>query len=70
MTIKLNIVPKPAQGTRTLIESKISPAFKGEGETNYVCGNCGAVLAEKVRPGQIKNIVVLCPKCGKYNEFP
>jgi len=70
MEIKLSIVPKPREGSRTIIQSKVSPAFKGEGEVNYICGNCGAILAEEVRQGQIRNIVVHCPKCGQYNEFP
>ncbi len=69
MRIKLKIIPKPSEGTRTVIESKVSPAFKGEGGSDYICGNCGTVLAEKIRRGQIKNIVVYCPKCGQYNEF-
>ena len=70
MEIKLNIIPKPREGTRTVIESKVSPAFKGEGDVDYICRNCGAILAEKVYRGQIRNIVVHCPKCGQYNEFP
>jgi len=70
MEIKLSIIPKPREGSRTVIESKLSPAFKGEGEVNYICGSCGAILAEKVRQGQIRNIVIYCPRCGQYNEFP
>ena len=69
METKLNIVPKPPEGTRTVIESKVSPVFKGEGDLDYRCGNCGTILAEKMRQGQIKNIIVHCPKCGQYNEF-
>ena len=68
--IKLSIIPEPPEGSRTVIESKVSPAFKGEGEVDYMCGSCGALIAEKVRLGQIRNIVVHCPKCGQYNEFP
>ena len=70
MKIKLSAVPKPREGSRTLIESRVSPAFRGEGDTDYICGGCGTLIAEKVRHGQIRNIVVRCPKCGQYNEFP
>ena len=70
MRMKLNIVPEPPEKTRTVIESKVTPAFKGEGDIDYICGNCGVVLAEKIRQGQIRNIVIHCPKCGQYNEFP
>jgi len=70
MEIKLGIIPKPSEGSRTVIESKVSPTFKGGGDVDYLCGSCGALIAEKVRRGQIRNIVVRCPKCGQYNEFP
>ena len=70
MKIKLSTVPKPREGSCTVIESKVSPAFRGEGDADYICGDCGALIAEKVRRGQIRNIVVRCPKCGQYNEFP
>ena len=69
MEIKLSIIPKPREGSRTVIESKVSPVFKGEGDVDYLCGNCGTIVAEKVRRGQIRNMVVYCPKCGQYNEF-
>ena len=68
--IKLAIIPEPREGSRTVIDSKVSPVFKGEGDVNYMCGACGAILAEKVRRGQVRNIVVRCPKCGQYSEFP
>ena len=64
MEIKLSTIPKPREGSRTVIESKVSPAFKGEGDVDYICGNCGAILAETVRCRQIRNIVLHCPKCG------
>ena len=72
MKIKLEVISKPSEGTRTIMEPKVGPAFKGDGDTDYICGKCGTVLAEKMRKGQvqIKNIVVRCPKCGQYNEFP
>jgi len=71
--IKLNIVPKPLPNTRTVLEFSKDfqgPFFRGEGDIDYICGNCGYVLAEGLKEGQIRNIVVHCPKCGMYNEFP
>jgi len=55
---KLSTVAKPREGRRTVIESKVSPAFRGEGDTDYICGGCGTLIADKVRRGQIRNIVV------------
>jgi hypothetical protein len=70
MKIKLGIIPKPPQVNRTVTESKVSPAFKDEGDTNHIYGNCGAIPAEKLRRGQIRNMVAHCSKYGQYNEFP
>lgn len=58
MNTKLSTVAKPREGSRTVIESKVSPAFRGEGDTDYICGDCGALITDKVRCGQIRNIVV------------
>jgi len=70
MKIKLEIILKPSEGTRTVMEPKVVPAYNGDGDTDYICGKCGALLADKIRKGQVQNIVVRCPKCGQYNEFP
>lgn len=69
-TVILSIIPKPLEGSCTVIIPKNVPAFTGEGDVNYICGNCGALIAEKISRGQITNAVVLCPQCGQYNEFP
>ena len=70
MEIKLTIISKPREGSRAVVESEVIPTLKGEGDLDYTCGNCGTLIAEKVRRGQIRNIVVRCPKCKNYNEFP
>jgi DNA-directed RNA polymerase subunit RPC12/RpoP len=41
--------------------------IKGEGDTNYVCGNCEKVLFEAINKGQVTKIVVKCPVCGEFN---
>lgn len=58
MNTKLSTVAKPREGRRTVIESKVSHAFRGEGDTDYICRGCGTLIADKVRRGQIRNIVV------------
>lgn len=77
--IKLRIIPKPAEGTRTIFvkgedstkEKRLKPYFKGSGDTDYVCSMCGHVLVEAMNVGQLSNLVFKCPKhkCGKYNEL-
>ena len=32
----------------------VKPLFRGNGDTDYVCGNCASI----------------CPACGAENEFP
>jgi uncharacterized ferredoxin-like protein len=68
---KLKIIPEPKEGTRTVIvrdvKSKL-PYFKGAGNLNLVCGNCGFVLCKKINEGQIRNIVMQCPECGLFND--
>ena len=47
------------------------PLFRGNGDTDYVCGHCGAVIASRMGPRQ--HVIVdstVCPGCGSENEFP
>ena len=68
--IKLPIIIMPKEGTRTVISLGIGSSMrgKGEGDVNYLCGNCGRVLVNGAREDQIRNIVFHCP-CGSYNDL-
>lgn len=70
--VSLKVIPAPAAGTRTVLEMQGAvPAFKGTGGRDLVCGHCGQVLVEGIgSDAVIKNIVIKCPKCQKYNEIP
>ena len=71
--IRLSLIEEPEPLSRTIIRSKnteIFPFFKGNGNINYFCGNCHAILAEHIWNISISNIVVLCPSCQSFNEFP
>jgi DNA-directed RNA polymerase subunit RPC12/RpoP len=70
MRIKLEIVPGGSDGAAPARESRAAPIWRGNGEVDYICGHCEAVLAEKMHLGQIKNLVLQCPMCGKHNKFP
>jgi hypothetical protein len=67
--IKLKTIPQPDEGTRAVLQSNKAPMIRGAGEYNYLCGNCGALLVEGIEQGQIQNIVIICPRCGRYNEL-
>ena len=47
------------------------PLFRGNGDTDYLCGGCGAVIAAGMGPTQ--HVIVetaVCSACGAENEFP
>ena len=47
------------------------PLFRGTGDTDYVCGGCGYVIAASMGPTQ--RVIVdktICAACGAENEFP
>jgi hypothetical protein len=49
----------------------VKPLFRGSGDTDYLCGNCGAVIAASMGPTQ--HVIVettTCSACGAENEFP
>jgi DNA-directed RNA polymerase subunit RPC12/RpoP len=49
----------------------VNPLFRGSGDTDYQCGNCGAVIASSMGPTQRVNVdVATCSACGAENEFP
>lgn len=73
MKIKMKVIRKPKKGSRAILQlqdpTNPFPFFYGEGDTDYVCGNCGFTFCKNVEYGKITNIVFRCPKCNKYNEI-
>jgi hypothetical protein len=72
---KLRVIPKPKEGTRTVLVLKPNPdkpstVFKGQGDLNLICGYCESILCEGINAGQIRNMVLKCPVCNNYNEIP
>jgi len=64
----LEVIPKPKEGTATIFEQKNKEPFvSGDAEDNYLCGNCLFILGKNVLRKQLKGIVLICPKCGKFN---
>jgi len=47
------------------------PLLRGSGDTDYLCGNCGFVIASGMGPGQRVAIeTAICPACGAENQLP
>jgi len=70
-TIKLKVIPEPDPNTRAVF------IYDGEGTIMFqgyvtgvalVCGNCSSPLVAGMNQEQIKNIVLKCKNCGKFNE--
>lgn len=47
------------------------PLFRGNGDTDYLCGNCGFVIASAMSAAQrVPFDSTTCPACGATNELP
>ena len=71
--INLKIIEKPQQNGRVIflrIESRTLPFFTGDGNMNFHCGQCDDVIAKSIWKHSLSNIVILCPQCKTFNEFP
>jgi hypothetical protein len=69
--VKLKVIPKPAEGVRILVKSDSRNStilFKGKAGLDLRCGQCDAVLAEKVGENQFCGPVFLCGGCDSYND--
>ena len=68
--IILPTIPPPKSGEGSVIAASggfRGPFFKGSGGIDLHCGKCLAPVAEGMGPGQIKNLILLCPHCGTHN---
>jgi len=63
------IIPMPQNGTRTVFIGTTVPFFRGIGKLTIVCGHCNLPLICNIDVGQVKNIVIRCPNCGRYNDI-
>lgn len=69
VALKVVALPRNASGHRIRAEAR--PLFRGNGETDYLCGHCQSVMALHMGPGE--RVIVdtaTCSACGAVNEFP
>jgi hypothetical protein len=71
-TVSLKVTrPSPAGAAERRAPEADKPLFRGTGDTDYLCGNCGAVIAASMAPAQRVIIdAATCAACGAENEFP
>jgi phage FluMu protein Com len=58
----------PFDGGTAIQEDPGRPAFRGNGPDDYVCVQCGNLLAEAMHPVQMtKKVRVRCGRCATVN---
>ena len=69
--IPLKVTRAPPGDTDQTAAAAAKPLFRGTGDTDYVCGNCGAVIALGMGPTQrVPFDSTTCAACGAENQFP
>jgi phage FluMu protein Com len=69
----LKLITEPQPLSRSVIHgatNQILPFFTGMGNIDYSCGKCGILLAERIWSLSISDIVLQCPSCKSFNDFP
>ncbi len=70
-TIVLKATPAPIEGGAHQPSQSPGPLFRGNGDIDYLCGNCSFVIASAMGPAQrVPFDSTICPACGATNEFP
>jgi hypothetical protein len=70
-TIVLKLTPAPLDTNVKQTPQSAGPLLRGTGDTDYVCGNCGFVIASGIGPRQRVMVdIATCSACGAENEFP
>lgn len=70
-TVTLNVTRAASGDADQPPADSVKPLFRGNGDTDYVCGSCGSVIAAGMAPNQ--HVIVdkaVCSACGAENEFP
>jgi hypothetical protein len=69
MSLKIR---RPSSGAADFATPELGkPLFRGTGDTDYLCGGCGSLIAASMGPNQRVNVdAATCAACGAENEFP
>ena len=69
--LRLKLISEPVENTRVVVRSDSKNStilFKGKSACNLLCGQCGAVLAERVEREQFNGPIFVCNGCGGHND--
>ena len=58
----------PFDGGTAVQENAVKPVFRGNGEYDYACAECGNVLAQAMDPEHMgKRVRIRCGRCRTVN---
>ena len=70
-SVVLKIMHAPLEGEAREPRRGAGPLFRGNGDVDYVCGNCGFAIVAGFGPNQHVTVdSTVCSACGAINEFP
>lgn len=70
-TIVLKLTRTPLDTSVKQTPQTAGPLLRGTGDTDYLCGNCGFVIASGIGPEErVAEDTATCSACGAENEFP
>ena len=70
-SIVLKLSHAPSHNEEHEARRGAGPLFRSTGDIDYLCGNCGFVIASGMAPSQRLMLThTACPACGATNEFP
>lgn len=72
-TVRMKVIPEPSRRKRSmLVAPTADPAYrfyKGGGDVNLACGQCGRELVTGLQSeGHLQSVVLKCPGCGAFND--
>jgi len=70
-SISPKVTRAPPGGADHAVPDAAKPLFRGTGDIDFLCGNCGAVIAAGIGPTQrVPFASTTCASCGAEVEFP
>jgi hypothetical protein len=68
-TRRTTIVTLPPDAKASILKPNAAPVFHGQGDIDWACASCATVLVEGVEEGQIQDVYIICPSCGKTSAL-
>jgi hypothetical protein len=68
--MKARIIPESEARSGSILAPLTTPAVKGNGNLDIVCGACGSVLIQHITLSlQFRKAIIRCPQCNQCNDI-